>query len=217
MQYYPIYLNLENRRCVVIGGDRHAEEKVLGLLDAGASVTVIASRLNRKLESLVKASRITALRRDYRAGDLQGAFLVISAAMDPATNACVWEEATQRNLVVNCVDDVQHCDFIAPSIVRKGDLIVSISTSGVAPALAVRLRQRMATELGSEYGRFLELVQPLREELPRLYPAFQQRRAIWYQLVDSDILELLRQGDEAAARARLHQIVHNGGGKEAAR
>ncbi len=214
MQYYPIYLKLENRRCVVIGGERHAEEKVRGLLNAGADVTVIASKLSQELEALVEAGRITAVRRDYQFGDLENAFLAISATMDSDINAQVWDEVSERNVLINSTDDVPHCNFIAPSIVRQGDLIVSISTSGAAPALAVRLRQRLTEELGPEYGRFLELVWPLREELPRLYPAFQQRRAIWYRLVDSGIIELLRQGDDAGAQARLREIVYNGRSKE---
>lgn len=216
MQYYPVYLNLENRRCVVVGGDQHAEEKVKGLLDAGADVTVIAPELNDALEALVRAGQIKAVRRGYLSGDLEGGFLVISATMDSSINARVWNEASERNILINSMDDVPHCSFIAPSIVRQGDLIVSISTSGAAPALAVRLRQRLTEELGPEYGRFLELVWPLREELPRLYPAFQQRRAIWYQLVDSDIIHRLRRGDEAGAKARIDEIVHNGLVKEEA-
>lgn len=214
MQYYPIYLDLEHCRCVVIGGDRHAEEKVGSLLNAGADVTVIAPELNGELEALADAGRIIAIRRDYQSGDLEGAFLVISATMDSTINAQVWEEAKERNILINSMDDVPHCNFVAPSIVRQGDLIVSISTSGAAPALAVRLRQRLTEELGPEYGRFLELVWPLRDELPRLYPEFQQRRAIWYQLVDSDIIDLLRQGDDADAQARLQEIVYNGTRRE---
>jgi anthranilate phosphoribosyltransferase len=216
-QYYPVYLNLVNRRCVVIGGDHHAEEKVNGLLNACAAVTLITPKLNEELEALVQAGQIKAVRREYRSGDLEDAFLVISATMDMDINAQVWEEASRRNILLNAMDDVPHCNFIAPSIVRQGDLVVSISTSGAAPALAVRLRQRLSEELGPEYGRFLELVWPLREELPRLYPEFQQRRAIWYQLVDADIIELLRQDDEAGAQARLREIVHNSAGKEEGR
>ena len=216
-QYYPVYLNLENRRCVVIGGDHHAEEKVNGLLAAGAEVTVISPKPNEGLEALIAAGRVNAIRRWYLSGDLAGAFLAISATMDSRINARVWEEASRRNILLNAMDDVPHCNFIAPSIVRQGDLVVSISTSGTAPALAVRLRQRLTEELGPEYGRFLELVWPLREELPRLYPEFRQRRAIWYQLVDADIIDLLRQDNEAGARARLREIVHNGASKEEVR
>lgn len=207
MQYYPVYLNLEDRRCVVIGGNRHAKEKVGDLLNAGADVTVIAPELNAELEALAEAGRITALRRGYQAGDLEGAFLVISAAMNSAINARVWEEAAERDILINSIDDVPHCNFIAPSIVRQGDLIISISTSGTAPALAVRLRQCLSRKLGPEYSRFLELVRPLRQQLPKLYPEFQQRRAIWYRVVDSDVLDLLRQQDDNAARRRIAEIT----------
>lgn len=181
-----------------------------GLLAAGAAVTVISPELNEALEALSAAGRIRAVRRSYRAGDLADAFLVIGATMDSSVNARLWEDAASHNILLNAMDDVPYCNFIAPSIVRQGDLVISISTSGAAPALAVRLRQHLTREIGPEYGRFLELVWPLREELPRLYPEFQQRRAIWYELVDADIIDLLRRDDEAGARARLREIVGNG-------
>ncbi len=216
MTYYPVYLNLAEKRCVVIGGRRHALEKVEGLLQAGAQVTVIAPQINAELQVLQEAGKITVIQRDYQPGDLEGAFLVIGTTMDPDLNARLWQEANARNILINAVDDVPHCNFIAPSIVRQGDLVVAISTSGTAPALAVRLRERLTRELGPEYARFLDLVRPLRQELPRLYSKFKDRRAIWYRLVDSDILELLRRGDEAGARARIDEIVHAGKGVDEA-
>jgi siroheme synthase-like protein len=108
---------------------------------------------------------------------------------------------------VNVVDDTPRCNFIAPSILRKGDLTIAISTSGKAPALAVRLKERLQRELGPEYERFLELAGELREPLARHIPDFETRKSIWYELVDSEILDFLARGDEAAAREIISQVV----------
>ena len=105
------------------------------------------------------------------------------------------------------MDDVPHCDFIAPAVVRRGDLAVAISTNGKAPALAVRLRQRLEAELGEEHARFLELAGSVRAPLARLLPDLAARRDLWYRLIDSDILQLLRRGEEAAAVARFEEIL----------
>ena len=205
--YYPILLDLRGRRCLVIGGGAIATGKVEGLLEAGAWVTVIAPALSPALAALVESGRVRHLARAYQPGDLAEAFLAIGATDDGSANAAVWQEATERSLLFNAVDDVPHCNFIAPSILRQGDLTVAISTSGKAPALAVRLKERLAPELGPEYARFLELAGALREGLAAHRPDFDERKAVWYRLVDSDVIDLLRAGDEAAARDRIEAIT----------
>jgi siroheme synthase-like protein len=207
VNYYPIFLNLQDRRCVVIGGGHIAAEKVHGLLATGARVLVIAPEMSARILQWVAEGAITCLARRYRPGDLEGAFLAISATDDRAINAQVWEEAQTRNIPVNVVDDTPHCNFIAPSIARRGDLTVAISTGGKAPALAVRLREKIEAMLGDEHARFLELAGSLREPLARRYPDFATRKALWYQLVDSEVLALLRDRDEAAARQRIYEIM----------
>jgi siroheme synthase-like protein len=205
--YYPVLLDLRGRTCVVIGGGTIATGKVEGLLEAGASVTVIAPQLSASLAALAAAGRVRHLARAYQPGDLAEAFLAVGATDDRAANAAVWAEAQARNLLFNAVDDVPHCNFIAPSILRQGDLTVAISTSGKAPALAVRLKEKLAPELGPEYARFLELAGDLREGLAAAVPDFEARKALWYRLVDSDVLALLKSGDEPAARARIAELT----------
>lgn len=206
--YYPALIDLQGQRCVVVGGGDHAAAKVTGLLDAGAEVSVIAKSLVPDLDSLNGKGKIKWIMRDYQHGDLDGAFLVISTLMTPDENRKIRHEAIVRNILVNAMDDVPNCNFIAPSIVRRGDLTVAISTSGKAPALAVRLRQRFEQMLGQEYARFLELAGTLRNELVQRYPDFKTRKSRWYELVDSDVLSLLKQGDEAQAQRRIKDIVN---------
>jgi precorrin-2 dehydrogenase / sirohydrochlorin ferrochelatase len=205
--YYPVYIQLQDQPCVVIGGGKIAEGKVEGLLAAQAKVTVISPDLTPHLHGLAEDKQITYLARTYQPGDLTGAFLVICATDQTEINHQVWQEATANRQLVNVVDDTPRCNFIAPSILRKGDLTIAISTSGKAPALAVRLKERLQRELGPEYERFLELAGELREPLTRHVPDFETRKALWYELVDSEILGVLAEGDETRAREIISQVV----------
>lgn len=205
--YYPVYIQLRDQPCIVVGGGSIAEGKVEGLLAAEANVTVISPELTPHLRELAIQKKITYLARTYQSGDLAGAFMVICATDANEINHQVWQEATANHQLVNVVDDTPRCNFIAPSILRKGDLTIAISTSGKAPALAVRLKERLQRELGPEYERFLELAGDLREPLSRHVPDFETRKALWYELVDSGILELLARGEETQAREMISQVV----------
>lgn len=207
MRYYPLLLDLAGRPCAVVGGGAIAEGKVEPLVAAGARVTVIAPVLGPGLAAQHRAGRFAHVARAYQPGDLAGSFLVIAATGDPEVNHAVHAEATAAGALINVVDDVPYCQFILPSILRRGDLTVAVSTAGYAPALAVRVRERLERELGDEYGRFLELAAELRAPLARAVPDFQERKAIWYRLVDSDVLPLLRARQEARARARVTEIT----------
>ena len=205
--YYPVYIQLRDQPCVVIGGGRIAEGKVEGLLAAEAKVTVISPDLTHRLQELVEQKQLAYLARVYQPGDLAGAFMVICATDQVDINQQVWREANSNHQLVNVVDDTPRCNFIAPSILRKGDLTIAISTSGKAPALAVRLKERLQREIGHEYERFLELAGELREPLAQFVPDFETRKALWYELVDSEILEVLARGDEISAREIISRVV----------
>jgi siroheme synthase-like protein len=204
--YYPVYIELRDQPCVMIGGGKIAEGKVEGLLAAQARVTVISPDLTPSLRRLADEKRITYLPRLYQPGDLSGAFMVICATDRTEINNQVWQEASQNHQLVNVVDDTPRCNFIAASILRKGDLTIAISTSGRAPALAVRLKERFQRELGPEYERFLDLAGELRAPLAEAVPDFETRKALWYELVDSEILEVLARGDETAAREIISRV-----------
>lgn len=207
MRYYPAYLDLRGRRCVVIGGGVVAEGKVKGLLEAEAEVTVISPQLTSTLRKLADEGHVAHIARQYRPGDLIGAFLAISATDDRTVNEQVWREAMERDILVNVVDDVARCCFIAPSIVRRGDLTIAISTGGKAPALAARLRRELEHAIGHEYARFVELAGSIRAPLSARCRDLEQRKALWHELLDSDVFDLLRQGDEASARGRMAEIM----------
>lgn len=208
MNVYPIFLNnLTTRRCLVIGGSHEAERKALGLLECDAVVEVISPSVTDRLRELADGGRIRWTERDYREGDVAGAFLVIVSETNPAKTRPIFEEAERENVLINAMDDVPHCTFVAGSVVRRGHLTISISSSGAAPALSVRLREEFEERFGPEYEVFLDWMAALRDPMARHFPDFETRRAVWYRIVDSDILSLLRGGRENEARARLVEIA----------
>ena len=208
MQMFPIYLRrLDERKTVLIGGDEEAEEKVEQLLDRNARLTVISPTVTDKMSLWAEKGRFEWLDREYREGDLEGAFMAIVAEYEGDLNERVYNEAVERDILVNVMDDLPHANFAFGSIVRRGPLTVSISTSGAAPALAVRLRQRFEEEFGPEYGEFLNFMQRLRTPMAERFPDFQERKQIWYDLIDSDVLDFFSEDELLKAYERTAEIV----------
>ena len=201
MDVYPIFLtDLQARRCVVIGGDAEAERKVAGLLAANAAVTVISKTLTDSLTRWADEQRITWLPRACRAGDLQGAWLAIATPRDSALAARLKDEAETHGVLLNVVDDVPHSNFVAGAVMRRGPLAIAVSTSGCSPALAARIRQQLAQTFGPEYADFLDLLGDLRQSVAARHPDLEARKALWARLLDSKVLDLLRQGQAEQAR-----------------
>lgn len=205
--FYPVFLDLRGRRAVVIGGGAVAEQKVRGLVAAGAHVTVVSPDVTPALGALVRRNAIEHRRRPYRRGDLKGAWLALAATDDRGTNGAVWAEAEQLGVPLNAVDDLEHCSFIAAAVHREGDITVAVSTGGKSPALAVRLRQRIARLVGRAEARLCELLGELRPELAERVPDARARTALWYAIVDSDVIDFVRRGDVEGARRRIDELV----------
>lgn len=212
----PLMLDLRGWPCAVLGGSAMAEEKVLTLLAAEADITVIAPSLTPALHELADAGRIEWLERDPGPEHLQGFRLAISALMDSARNAQLAREAERLGVLFNAADDPPHCRFILPSVHRQGGLLIAVSTSGRCPALAVRLRERLAAEFGPHYAKFLDMASELRRRMASTVPDFSTRRRLWYRIVDSSALALLRDGRDAEARAEVEAILSGTRKEEAA-
>jgi siroheme synthase-like protein len=157
-QYYPVFLDLRGKRCVVIGGGEIGERKVQGLLGGSAKVTLISPEITQGLQALALAGRIEWLAREYREGDLRDAFLAIAATDKRGVNQAIATEAEREKVVLNVVDDAPLCTFIAPSIVRRGEVTLAISTGGSSPALARKLKE---TILESDLLRYADLAEVL--------------------------------------------------------
>jgi precorrin-2 dehydrogenase/sirohydrochlorin ferrochelatase len=175
---YPLFLNLRARNCVVVGGNSIAEAKVRDILQAGAKVKVIASEVTDAIATWARIGRVQWENRDYETGDLRDAFVIVTAAGNKV-NAEVYAEAEARNALCNAVDDVEHCNCFASSVVRRGPLQIAISTAGNSPALAQRLRLELERQFGPEYLSWVEELGKLRRHLfsePGLDPEARRRR-----------------------------------------
>jgi precorrin-2 dehydrogenase / sirohydrochlorin ferrochelatase len=208
MRYYPIYLNLTNRPAFVVGGGTIAEGKVLGLLEVDAQVTVIAPEPTPALRELARNGKIAWEQRAYQQGDLQGAAIAISATDERDVNKQVWDEAQERGILINVVDDPPYCDFIAPAIIRRGDITLAISTNGKMPALAAHLRRELEKSFGDEYLQLLEMTAPMREQLNAQHLDYSVRQQLWRKLFEeTNIVDLLRQGETESARSVAKEIL----------
>lgn len=199
--YYPVYLDLEGRRAVVIGGGEVAERKVENLLEAGAKVTLISPEATPRMEYLAGQGLIRWERRPYREGDLQGAFLAIAATDDQQVNRSVHREAAAGNILLNVVDVTHLCNFIAPSIVHRGAVTVAISTAGMSPALARKLRVELSSSPALDYAELAELLSEVRLELKKRRITVDPER--WQACLDRELLHLYMSGDREGARQRL--------------
>ncbi len=193
MKYYPVFLRVAGRPCLVIGGGSVAQQKAESLLRAGAQVTVISPQLNPGLSALAAAGQIEHRQRPYASGDVHGFSLAYAATGDGALHTRIKRDAQDAGVLLNVVDQPHLCDFIVPSVVQRGDLLVAASTSGTSPALAKRIRQDLDGMLGAEYDLALQLLVRLRKRLARRRLTSPERRRIFTSLVNSPLLDYLRE------------------------
>jgi precorrin-2 dehydrogenase/sirohydrochlorin ferrochelatase len=165
MSYYPIFLDLRGKRCLVVGGGEIATRKIEGLLQAGASVTVISPEVTEIIRDHADAGELRHIKRPYRHGDLGGYFLAYAATGVAEIDVLMAAEAGMAGVLLNVVDRPVLCDFITPAVVRRGDMSIAISTNGRCPGFAKRLRQEIEAIIGSEFGATLESVAAQREKL----------------------------------------------------
>jgi precorrin-2 dehydrogenase/sirohydrochlorin ferrochelatase len=204
---YPIFLNLEGKDCVVIGGGNVAERKVLRLIDTGVKILVISPGLSPVLKSLAEKGRIVHRERKYMKGDLQGAFLAISATNNKKINESVFEEAGEKQVFLNVVDVPRLCDFLVPSVIRQGDLMIAISTNGKSPALAKKIRKELAEVFGWEYSVFLDLMGAIRLRLLTKSHDKTYNKRLFSEIVSSDLLEFIREGKENEVDRILKEVL----------
>lgn len=208
-RYFPAFLHLEGKRCLVVGGGAVAEQKVRSLLDAGARVLVVCPAIRAEgLRTLAAAGAVEHRPRDFEEADVEGAALVIGATDRGAVNAAVAAAARRRGIWVNIADTPAECDFIAPAVVRRGRLQIAISTGGASPALAKRLRQEIEREIGPEYETLVEFLGALRARVADRPPHV--RRALFERAVSPELRAAWRRGDRAEVAERLAELLEEG-------
>jgi precorrin-2 dehydrogenase/sirohydrochlorin ferrochelatase len=152
---FPMFVKLEGKRCLVVGAGRVGEPKIVGLIDTGARVHVIALEASDAVKAWAQAGRIRLELRAFSVGDLDGTLLAVVATASRALNGSIYREAQRRGVLCNVVDDPEYCDFYYPAVVRRGDLQIAISTNGQSPSLAQKLRQQLERQFGPGYARWI--------------------------------------------------------------
>lgn len=187
MSLFPIFLKLAARPCIVIGAGHLAESKIESLQAANAQITVIAPEASERIRDLAAAGEIQLYQRPYADGDLTGNFLVVAATNVAAVNRAVFAEATAKGVLCNAVDDPPFCDFYFPSVVRRGDLQIAISTAGASPALAQKIRKDINAQLPLDAGEWLTDLGNLRREVVAAEPLNDKRKWLLHQLAQRDV------------------------------
>jgi precorrin-2 dehydrogenase/sirohydrochlorin ferrochelatase len=192
MRYYPVNLDIKNRKCLVVGGGAVGTRKVAALLDCGAAVTVVSPEVTPKLLDLSNRGNISLEKRSFQATDLEGTFLVIGATDNEELNRTIHSEAQRRGMLCNIADRPEACNFILPSIVRRGDLIIAISTSGNSPAFAKKLRKEFEATLGEEYADFLKLMGAIRKKLLAEKHEPEAHKHLFERLINQDLVDMVK-------------------------
>jgi siroheme synthase-like protein len=201
--YYPMFLNIDGKRCVVAGGGDVAFRKVKTLLEHGATIVVISPDLCSGLEGLAENGQIQVYRRLYHPGDLKDAFIAVAATDNSAVNREIMKEARNEAVLINIVDDAENSDFIVPSQMRIEDITIAVSTSGKSPALARKIRTKLEKEFGIEYIDLYKLISEARSEIKK--QGLKISNDDWQQGLDLDTLvDLLKKGDREKAKTFLY-------------
>ncbi len=207
MSYYPVFVQLEGKKVVVVGGGNVAYRKVLALLECGAAIHLAGRELTPELKKMVENEDIHFLGQKFKDEYLNNAFMIIAATDDKDLNHHISTCAREKGVLVNAVDQPPDCDFIVPSILKRGDLQIAISTSGKSPALARRIRKSLEAQFGQEYEIFLLMMGRLRKEILSLGLPQKENSRIFQEIVDSDLLENVSDGFSLRMAESLKNIL----------
>ncbi|WP_459909519.1 precorrin-2 dehydrogenase/sirohydrochlorin ferrochelatase family protein [Desulfotomaculum defluvii] len=200
---YPVFLNLQDRLCLVVGGGRVAERKVTSLLACGARIRVVSPEVTSSIKGWYLAGRLELRERVYQAIDLEGVFLVFAATNSSVVNCNVINDCLKRQLAVNVADNPLNSNFFVPSVVRRGKLAIAISTSGASPMLAAKVRRQLEQNFGPEYEEYVDILLDLRDQVLNDIEDIDLRKNIFKEVVESDILELLREKKYDQVKERI--------------
>jgi len=207
MSYYPIAVDLQDKKVVVVGGGTVAKRKIDALLQCGADVYIISRELKPGLRRLLEEGKVKLIGQKLIKAYLKDAFLIIASTDDSALNLKVSAFAKKMGIPVNVVDQPADSDFIVPSVIRRGDLLIAVSTSGKSPALAKRIRERLGRQFGNEYRDFLIMMGRLRNEILLRRLSQEENSRIFHQLVNSTILDSIRRKDWKGIAIKLEKIL----------
>jgi precorrin-2 dehydrogenase/sirohydrochlorin ferrochelatase len=201
---YPVFLRLDQKRCLVVGGGKVGERKLEGLVACGARVKIVSPVATDGIRAMV-GDRVEWVARPFEARDLDGIDLAVAAADLDAVNEEVSTEARKRGIWVNDATSRERSDYIVPATVRRGQLDIAISTGGGSPAYAKLIREKLESEFGDEHGEMVALLEELRPKVKRAFSSPAKRRAFWDRLVTHETLDLIKSGQSNIVKERVAQ------------
>ncbi|MCK5507855.1 MAG: bifunctional precorrin-2 dehydrogenase/sirohydrochlorin ferrochelatase [Desulfobacterales bacterium] len=206
MRYYPVNLDIQNRKCLVVGGGSVSTRKVMTLLECGAIITVVSPDVSEELLELAKKKMIELKKRHYEASDINGIFLVIGATDNEELNWQINKDAELQYKLCNIADRPEACNFILPSIVNRGNLVIAVSTSGKSPAFAKKMRQDLEKQFGEEYDKFLQLMGAIRKKALSEKHEPEAHKHLFEQLINRGLVDMVRNHDEEKINSLLLEI-----------
>lgn len=204
MNFYPLNLNIEGKKCVVVGGGKIAYDKIIGLLEAGASVEVIAPKICPQLEKL--SAKIKIVRENYSADKLSDGVILIAATNKPKLNAQVAADGRAKHFLVNIVDDISS-DFIVPSRIRRGDFLLAISTGGSSPAFSKFARKMLELELDENFGAAVDVISKYRHEVIKKIPTHELRIQFWQEILTPEIWQVIKSGEISRLESKIKNAL----------
>ncbi len=206
MRYYPVNLDIQNRKCLVVGGGSVSTRKVMTLLECGAIITVVSPDVSEELLELAEKKMIELKKRHYEASDINGIFLVIGATDNEELNWQINKDAELQYKLCNIADRPEACNFILPSIVNRGNLVIAVSTSGKSPAFAKKMRQDLEKQFGEEYDKFLQLMGAIRKKALSEKHEPEAHKHLFEQLINRGLVDMVRNHDEEKINSLLLEI-----------
>lgn len=206
--FYPVFLDLQGKKCLVVGGGRVAARKVTTLLNCGAAVTVVSPTLIPELQQLVAAKAVAYYQEPYKREHLEGAFLVISATDDKGSNSIIAADCFARNILVNVADNPALCNFYVPSLVNRGSLSIAVSTGGKSPAFARRMREELEQSYSELHGEFVEFLGKLRPLIMEQVPDPKCRKALFRELAGEDFFAMFKNLSSSQLEKKAGEIIN---------
>lgn len=204
---FPICLNLQDKTCLVVGGGRVAERKIASLIDYGARVRVVSNNITARIEQWQRDERVQVSIRGFSEEDLEGVFLVFIATDNREINSTISRICRSRGILANVVDDPELCDFLIPSVLRRGSLLLAVSTEGKSPAYARKLRRELEDIITPSHGELVDLLGEVRTYLHSQVPDINIRKQIIESIVYSDILNLIQVGEKDRVKEKIRQCM----------
>jgi precorrin-2 dehydrogenase/sirohydrochlorin ferrochelatase len=209
MNLFPVFLNITDKDCLVVGGGKVALRKIKSLLTAGARIRVISPEILPDINQLAENKSIKLFKKKFEEKDIGCPFLVISATNCVRTNKMIAELCFEKNIPVNVIDDPSKCTFQIPAVVRRGDLNIAVSTNGKSPMLAASLRKKIEEQFGVEYEIYIKILGDVRKRLLNEIPDEEKRRSILKKIIQSDLLKLIKNGEESRLKERIEECIYS--------